>query len=415
MARSFISLLVLSLLPCVTSAQSRPKPVATHQAPQADAEPGPDAAPVVAPASPAVPPPPALVTLQAPPIDPMPAPSTNAKQAQQAPELLQLGLLLQGWFLANTGTTTSASFRVRRAELSARGELVAGRFAYRVSVDLARVLEPGETRVLVDNSPAPADAMQARESVSVRQPVGPLSIANDITVTYLSRYADVSLGQMRIPVSFEGLEPSGNTLLPQRSPVVREFGDQRDVGVRASKSFGWFAYTAGVFNGSGPNTLDHDVSKDGALRLEFHAFPGFTLAGSVYATLWKRGDLGAKDRYEVDVRYRVGALRLDAEFMHARDVVAQGALQAQGGYVAAAYRVLAALEPVLRVGHLDHDIAHDVPGSSGAARDELWHFDAGLNYFPSGDRVRLSASYSRLQYDDVAPGHEFLLQAQLAY
>src|SRR3954468_12200499 len=63
--------------------------------------------------------------------------------------LFQPGLLLQGWYVYDqadaTGTTPTSianTFRVRRAEIALKGEIIPGMVAYNVMFDPARVREP---------------------------------------------------------------------------------------------------------------------------------------------------------------------------------------------------------------------------------------------------------------------------------
>lgn len=349
-----------------------------------------------------------------------PAPAASASAAAPPPPVAPVsafnpGALLQAWLLLESGPPSAATFRIRRAELWLQGEIVPERFAYRISVDIAKVLEPSSSRVFVDDQLPPPASPDMRESVTVRQASGPLSIANDIYATYLSTYADLSLGQFKIPVSLEGIESSAKTLFAQRAAVSREFGDRRDIGLRASKSFGSFAYTVALLNGSGANTLDRDSAKDAALRVEFVPRSGLTLAAGVYATLWRRDRPGAKDRYELDVRYDDGPLRLQAEFIGGRDVGGAGAIHAHGFYVAGRYRLLDVFEPVLRIGHLDHDIERDVGASLGIGQDEQWSFECGVNYLAIPDLVRLTLDYALIVYDDLPAGHELIFAAQFSY
>jgi phosphate-selective porin len=81
----------------------------------------------------------------------------------------------------------------------------------------------------------------------------------------LSEYADVSLGQFKIPISWEGYQSSSKLLFPERALSSRAFGDQRDIGLRVEK-IGPIYYYAGLFNGTGLNRRDNNDKRCAASR-----------------------------------------------------------------------------------------------------------------------------------------------------
>lgn len=328
----------------------------------------------------------------------------------------QPGLLLQGWFLVGRAGETTTTFRVRRAELHVKGEIVPDLVAYGLMIDPAKVLEFRDVTARVANQdPAPSDPANP-ESVTTKQPASPVSVFQDLFITFRMPYADISLGQFKIPVSWEGYNSSSKLLFAERAPVSREFGDKRDLGLRVSKTFEYAGYSAGLFNGSTLNNLDDNNAKDAALRLEVYPTGGLVIGGVVYASLWQRDEAGAKDRYEIDVRLERGPFLLQAEYVRARDVGSNAtAVEARGFYAAFAYKLFDVIEPCVRIGHLDPDIGQDLDPAAGKGKDELWHFDAGLNWYVHKNEVKLQLDYSRFQFEDKVAKDEIIFVAQVAF
>ncbi len=289
--------------------------------------------------------------------------------------LWQPGLLLQGWF-QDTNQATS-TFRVRRAEISAKGEIVPGKVGYGVMFDPAKVREP-------------QDEFSAT----------PIAVLQDFWLTVPSKYVDVTLGQVKIPVSWEGLGSSAKLLFPERALVSKQFGDKRDIGVRFSKTFPLFGYSAGVFNGTEANKLDTNDEKDLTLRLEAYPVKGLVVAGVVYSTVGGR-NTNAKDRYEGDVRFEHGPFLVQAEYIGARDVNASAtATDSQGFYGAVAWTLMDVLQPCVRVGFLD-------------VGNDTWHFDGGLNYYLRKNEAKLQVSYSRYEFETGPGKNEVILAGQV--
>ena len=95
----------------------------------------------------------------------------------------------------------------------------------------------------------PARVLEFRDrtlgEATVKQPVGPVSMFQDFYVTYKTTYVEASVGQFKIPVSWEGYNSSSKLLFAERAPVSRAFGDKRDLGIRLAKKFERFGYMAG--------------------------------------------------------------------------------------------------------------------------------------------------------------------------
>jgi hypothetical protein len=355
-------------------------------------------------------------------------PPADAKPAEDIPKkvavgkdskgaFVTLGLLLQGWFIEDFSTGTNAAgddttvstlstFRARRTEVSASGEMIPKLVKYKVMFDPARVRDTLITTTAVDATGAP---------VSIKTPVSALSTLQDLYITVQSSLADVSIGQFKIPVSWEGLNSSAKLLLAERAFVSNQFGDKRDVGLRVEKTFDKVGYVAGIYNGAGPNNFDNNNQKDLSLRLEVYPIKGMTIAGMAYDSVGYRTRAGTKDRWEGDFRYETGPFLIQAEYIRAVDVNVAGATActnaagkctAQGGYAALGYTVkdLGAgnwkgnLQPVVRIGFYDNDVDNPATDAMQAAEIERMDYEVGANYYLRNHEVKLQVSYDRQQF-----------------
>ena len=328
---------------------------------------------------------------------------------------LQLGLLLQGWVVADFADELTSTLRLRRAEIGLKGEIVPGVVSYGVLIDPVKVLESKDTVLLVSNQdPAPTNA-EKPESVTAKQPVSAISVLQDVLLTVNTPYVDVTAGQFKIPVSWEGYRSSAKLLFAERALVAKEFGDKRDLGLRLSKTFKYIGYAAGIFNGAGVNNLDGNNDKDVALRLEGYPIDGLVVAGVAYGTLGER-KADVKDRYEADLRYERGPFLVQGEYILAHDLGKTGpATDRQGFYTAVAWTFWDILQPALRVGFFDPDLSTNVDPVVASGKDEVWHVDAGLNYYLRKNEAKLQLMYSRFQYETRAANNEFVLAGQVSF
>ena len=357
------------------------------------------------------------------PPEPPPPPPPPAAPAEAPPKkltvgtggLFQPGLLLQGWFLfdgcpscVNPTPSSVSTFRVRRAEVHIKGDIVPGVASYALMFDPAKVLEFQNTTVPVTNAPPPADPTKP-EQVTVRQPVsgGAISVLQDVFITFQSDYADVSLGQFKIPVSLEGYNSSSKLIFSERSLVSRRFGDRRDLGLRIAKTTQYFGYSAGVFNGGGLNNLDTNNQKDLALRAEIYPIPSLTVAGVIYASAGQRNRAGTKDRYEGDLRFEQYGLLVQGEYIYGNDITTDygPSVNSQGFYALIGYTFFGALQPVVRIGRVDPNTGKDA--------DQMWEYNAGLNYYIRKQESKLQLNYSR--FPQAANEDELILAAQVSF
>lgn len=318
------------------------------------------------------------------------------------------GAMIQGWFfLSHQGDTTETTFRVRRAELSAQGELVPKLIGYKLMIDPAKTLKFGTTDAPVVDSagePVTPDAQ-----VEVTTPPSDTSILQDVYVTFMSDYVDVSIGQFKIPVSYEGSNSSSKLLFPERALTSKAFGDRRDVGLRLEKEFEHFGYVFGVFNGTGLNRIDDNNQKDLGLRLEAYPIEKMMIGVVGYTSVGSRDEAGTKDRVEGDFRAELGDALVQAEYIHGWDGPKGARLEGQGVYVAGGYTFFERLQPIVRVGMLDSDVDSD--------DTETNHYEFGFNYYLRGHNLKLQTSFSL--FDPSAPGaptrDELIVSTQLKF
>jgi Phosphate-selective porin O and P len=394
-------------------------------------------------AQPAPPAPPA----SPPPAEPAPAPEApppapEAAPAEDMPRKIAVakdspgaffspGILLQNWFVYDLTSPTNAagesvnqstsSFRIRRLEISGSGELIPKFVRYRFMFDLWRVRDTlNSTSVLGANG----------QPVTIRTPATPLSALQDFYITFQSDVADVSLGQFKNPVSWEGVNSTSRLILPERAFVANLVGGQRDLGVRVEKTFKQFGYMVGLFNGAGQNNFDNNNQKDVGLRVEAYPVKGMTIAGVTYDSIGYRSRAGTKDRWEVDFRYETGPYLIQSEYIRIRDVFSDGAdpVDGHGAYVALAYMVKGIgggrwqgnLQPVLRFGFHDPNTEIDldptmVPSGNFGGNDERMDYEVGLNYYLRNHELKFQASYDRQQFDQRTANNQVIVAAQLTY
>lgn len=340
---------------------------------------------------------------------------------------IRFGALLQGWWVLDHQGASRNTFRLRRAEVALQGDVASGRVLFGVMVDPAKVLEPASVRAV--------DA--AGKEVSATRASSALSALKDFYVGVSTPVADVSIGQFKIPISYEGFHSSGELLFAERALLSRGlgtlpfagttyqsaadslglasggYGDKRDLGVKAEKRIGPVYWYLGLFNGSGSNHLDTDSRKDLAARVEVFPVAGLMLGVAGYVTL--RDGMGAapgaKDRAEADVRFEAGPVVVQAEYLFARDHNQKtGAMTpSQGTYLAVAARLPHGFEVAGRFGWWDLDMDAD--------RSQVWEAAGGLHYHLKGFNASLKLDYGF--YRPTLPGlqdtHEVILAAQVKF
>jgi hypothetical protein len=361
------------------------------------------------------------LTTPAPPPLAAPAEMPSPAVAELAPKL---GLLKDGWwqpgatlqfwaFGANQAGENQTTFRVRRAELKLKGELIPKLLAFNVMFDPARALDNNKQTLTTSDG----------ATVSVNNQ-GSVGILGDFFITIMSDYADVSVGQFKIPVSYEGYNSSSKLLFPERAVVSRAYGDARDIGLRIDKKLGkHFYYQASVFNGEGQNKLDTNKQKDLAGRIEIYPVDGITVGLVGYTGITHRNSSPTKDRLEADFKLELANVLLQAEYIHGWDgptgqspsVRREGA----GVYAVLGYTI-DKFQPLFRIGHYDPDVTKDLPGKPGEhtnlpTGDEVTTYELGLNYYLLKDNAKFQAAWSKYVYKNEPNRGELIIAAQAAF
>jgi hypothetical protein len=378
-----------------------------------------------APAEPPPPPPPIIDSTLPPPPPPAPLPDPPEQEEKGLLDRLGVGkangffqpsFTLQVWYFVNhteaedgeEGVPADSTFRLRRMEVRAKGEIVPKLVSYFVNFDVAKTTPFAAATVPVTGGPEGA-------TVSVQQPGADRSPLQDMWITLITEYADISLGQGKIPVSMEGLYSASKLLLPERSRVSRFFGDRRDVGLQISKKIGdYFYYQAGLYNGNGQNTTDNDREKDGGLRLELYPIKPLAIGLVGYTTIGER-DGNVRDRLEADLRWDDGKLYVQGEFHNGWDgapnPITGDRRQSRGLHGEAGYIFADHYQPVARIGFLDQDVDQEtVPATS-----KLNFFEVGFNYMLSGYDARLGGGFSYFSQKHGLDSWELTIQGQVAY
>jgi hypothetical protein len=408
----------------------------------AHAQPAADPAPTGLPPEPATPPTSAVETRPATPTAPAPseAPGSTAKDVPvpgpnqvpaapvdaPAPTRISVGKLgffqpsaqLQFWAYGqstelNGERDLTSGFRLRRAELRVRGEIVPKLFAYNVMVDPSRALEFDSKQAAV----TPADP-NAPQSVTVLQPNGPSTVLQDVLLTFTSEYADVTFGQYKIPIGYEAYNSTAKLVMPEFALITRYYSARRDIGIRVDKKLGkHFYYRADVLNGAGQNRLDNDDQKDGALRFEVYPLEGVTLGAAGYIGLNRRKASVTKDRIEGDLKIDIEHVLLQAEYVHGWDGATGDndptRLEGAGFYAAAGYTI-GKLQPIVRVGHLNPRVGASV-ASPTAATDRVWSYEAGANYFIQGNELELQLSGGVFDYAHLPSVYQGIFEVQVNF
>jgi hypothetical protein len=307
-----------------------------------------------------------------------------------------------------------------------------------VMFDPARLLDLKSTPV--NNTTTAADGTMTTSSVNTlgtapaygRSSIltgASTSVLQDVQLTYMTDYADVSIGQFKVPLSLEGANSAAKLFFPERSLVSRAFGDRRDLGFKIEKKFEYFGYLAGVYNGQGQNNLDSNDQKDLALRLEAYPIKDVTLAVVGYTSVGDRDLPGTKDRIEGDLKVEKSNFLLQAEAIRGWDrtgaVGATKKIEGQGFYVLAGYTFFDALQPVVRIGSVDPEVGVDegplkyVAGNAKteAPNDEVTAYEFGVNYYlkKHDAKLQLSGSFFDPEQRGANTTFDLILASQVAF
>ncbi len=333
---------------------------------------------------------------------------------------IKLGGLLRNWLTISldendvySGLGTSRmSFRIRMARLFAKVQL--GKIAYSlVMIDAARVLEQRERELSVK-----AEDGKKIGTVGVMQSPHN-SFLLDARFTILGKFVNFSFGQRKIPVSLEGLGSSGKLMFAERADISRKFGGVYDIGLWLDKKFKYFSYHVGIYNGSGINRLDGDLTKDLGLRVELYPWAERLLVGaSFYRTL---GPLEGSGKMILggDIRLDWRRLHFQGEFYWRR--MGRGrdkTFDSMGFYAYIAWDIVTS--PILFQGAVRGEwFDGDIELKGG----DFWRVTAGLNLLLLKHYLKLQLNFVHTQSKkpDSAGGireernDQFLLMGQVAF
>src|SRR6185436_73635 len=118
---------------------------------------------------------------------------------------------------------------IRRAEVKAKGEIIPKTVGYMVMFDPARLLDlqPATTTTSTTNADG-TTTITSKTTVAAPAQGGSsiltgasTSILQDVQLTYITEYADVSIGQFKIPLSLEGYGSASKLIFPERALISR--------------------------------------------------------------------------------------------------------------------------------------------------------------------------------------------------
>lgn len=243
-------------------------------------------------------------------------------------------------------------------------------------------------------------------------------------------YLNVTLGQFKIPFSYENLASDSKSELIDRSQVVEALvarrndviGDHngRDLGVQAGGSFikngdkYMIDYRLGLFNGNGINTNEPDTfneAKDLAARLIFHPLKGLDIGGSYYNgfSYFTTSKTQPKANHErsrigVELNYVFQNFLLRGEYIKGTDA----SVNREGFYILGGYYIIPKkLQVVVKYDQYDRDISK--------SSDITTNFVVGTSY-NFNNFARLLASYTiRKEQTDQVNNNNFSIQFQAGF
>jgi hypothetical protein len=419
------------------AARAAPGPEATGTVPSAPAEGAPSStveasttpstnASVELRQPPAVRPPPPPPVIEPAPVE---GPATKSeplpkKVAVAKKGWLQFGALAQAWYVFEQGDNltkdadmnktvdTANYFRIRRAQLKFSGAIVPDTIEYLVIADLAKALKGSKSKVVNADNLSTGYYESGQDS----------STLLEFALTYKTKYADVSIGEWKSPISYEANTSSSELLLPERSYSTRYFGDNYDMGIRVEKKLPYLKYSAQLLQGSTPNTSDTNKQKDLALRLEFYPFSGLFVGGAGLISVGQRDtQKSTRDIIEVDAGYDKDGVLVRGEMLWATmGPTDKSRSDSRGMSFSAAYTIANVLQPAVRFGFLDVDETIDRANMPlykkfNLKDDEVRSYEVGLNYLIEGKNAKVMASYGYFDFGYLDPRHQVMLAGQVAY
>ena len=257
-------------------------------------------------------------------------------------------------FIQQSGKTDG--FDIRRARLDLQGK-ISPYFSYKLLTDFA-----GSPKIL-----------EAYAEINI------------------TNYLNITIGEAKIPFSFENLMSDSKLEIPDRSQVVEALtsrstdviGNQngRDLGVQAGGSFWKYKnrflvdYKIGLFNGAGINVSDNNNNKDLSGRLAAHPVKGLGIGGSFYSGTAFYGTTAAnhvRNRTGIELNYESKDLFVRSEFIDGKD----GAIKRQGWYAETGYFIIPSrVQLTLRYDTYDPNTAISNNASTNYVIGGSYHFN----------------------------------------
>ncbi len=267
----------------------------------------------------------------APPPPPPPSNPTRLKIGSNGE--LWFGGLFQGWFIADSSVKTTGTqadylgnttgfntFRLRRAEMKMIGKFGSD-WGFLVMIDPAKAI----------NTAAGADG----------------KILQDLAVSYFGlKGSELSLGQLKIDVTEEGMRSSSELWFGERSQITRAISDIRQTGFFYKGDFGeyvtlWSAITNGTVTNNLSDTNDTvlytgrlDIKPMKGLIVGTSGGTGQTTGGTAHRNIMRWAAHAKYGGYDVPG----SKLWAEVEYAQAQDEQANGSkLKRWGMYASALY------------------------------------------------------------------------------
>lgn len=234
----------------------------------------------------------------------------------------------------------------------------------------------------------------------------------------LNDYFNFTVGQAKVPFSYENLLSSTQLALIDRSQVVEALtargkdvgGNQngRDIGIQVggvlvkSGDRPVLDYRLGLFNGAGINTADNNEKKDYAARLAVHPVTGLDISGAWYQGSRFIPEVKTnnvvttpsanvdRNRYGADLSYDLKNFSLRSEYIRGKDnETDREGYYVQGGY----YFFQRKFQLVAKYDFYDGDL-------SKADDASTWEV-IGANFFFNAN-TKIQANYTFKQEEGTA-------------
>ena len=352
---------------------------------------------------------------------------------------LQVGLLLQGWYdltwRAGRGEQqTTSTFLIRRSYMYLQGHIVPGVASFFAAFDPAATLKFNSSSYTMANGTVTSASANtsASQTITTYTPPSNTGILQDLSVTLKSPFIEASVGQFKVPISYEGQAPSNELIFPERAYSSRYFGDSYDIGVKMEKDLDFLKYQAFILNGQGQNQIDTNKQKDLAVRLEVTPVKGLMFGVAGLTSVGQRAQVTTtQDRIEFDARYKMNGLLIQGELIWGingqtgTDATGKERerTKAAGRYIIVGYTIGGKVQPVIRYGYLNTDKTIMLGQSSsyalfapfGLATDEVRSYEVGVNYLLRGNELKLQAMYGYFDFDNIQAIEEMTMAAQVSF